>query len=101
MDLCECDCPKRVEQIGVWDGCPLEGFAHTSFIVQRCKSCGKIDGFPRANLDLAINKGTEETKQMIAHIIQENNQTSFCPDCGATMDEDGCLFCGGSLDEGW
>ena len=32
---------------------------------------------------------------------QEIHQTSFCEKCGATMDEDGCLFCGGSLDESW
>ena len=51
-----------------------------------------------------------QTVQALAKILmyfvdiddnKEIHQTSFCPDCGATMDEGECLFCGGSLDESW
>lgn len=74
--LCGCRPPKYVETIGSWDGCPLEGSAHTQFIVQRCKGCGGICGFPQSNFDLALAKGTPEAQKKIAEIINENEQAA-------------------------
>lgn len=72
--LCKCTLSRYVRQIGNWDGCPLEGFAHTQFFVQKCLNCGGICGFPQKNLELALEKGTPETKKKLAKIINENKQ---------------------------
>lgn len=71
MALCKCDLPKQIEQVGSWDGCSLEGDAHTQFSVQRCKGCGGICGFPQYNFELALKEGTPETKKKLAEIINE------------------------------
>lgn len=71
MALCKCDLPKQIKQIGSWDGCPLEGDAHTQFFVEKCKGCGGICGFPQSNFDLALKDGTPETKKKLAEIINE------------------------------
>ena len=31
--------------------------------------------------------------------ICKKPKLEFCPECGATLDDGSCLFCGGSLDE--
>lgn len=68
--LCQCKGSHSVEQLGNWDGCPLQGFAHTQFYVQRCLDCGGICGFPQSNFELALEKGTPETKAKLAKIIK-------------------------------
>ena len=103
--LCKCKTSRHVETIGSWDGCPLEG-GHTQFIVQRCKECGGTCGFPQSNFDMALAKGTSETKKKLAEIIDENesgvendrakpwrcsgcgnlSKTPVCPWCGQTED---------------
>lgn len=71
MNLCKCEGSRRVERIGSWDGCLLEGFAHTSFMLLKCSICGGISGFPPKNLEIALKTGTPETKGKLAEIIKE------------------------------
>lgn len=35
----------------------------------------------------------------VADALQQQDSPDTCSECGATINEDGCLFCGGSLDE--
>ncbi len=79
--VCKCEPTKQVRQIGNWDGCPLEGGGHTQFFVQRCLGCGGICGFPQSNFDLALEKGTPETKKTMAEIIED----WICRECNADM----------------
>lgn len=75
--LCRCLETKSthgVETIGSWDGCPLEGGGHTSFIVQRCTDCGKISFSPDRNGEIALEKGTEAAKEKLYEILSENEQ---------------------------
>lgn len=72
MGLCECEGSHRVNQVGSWDGCPLEGFGHTSFSVNECLDCGGISFFPPENGKIALEKGTPETKQKLAEIIAQS-----------------------------
>ena len=69
--LCKCDSGNGVEQIGKWDGCPLDGGGHTAFIVERCLNCGGVCGFPQSNFELALKDGTPETKQKLAAIVED------------------------------
>jgi len=66
--LCSCDYPNYIEEIGYWDGCPLEG-GHTAFAVNKCKNCGGVSGFPQYNFELALKEGTRETKEKLRQII--------------------------------
>lgn len=56
----------------MWDGCLLEGGGHTQFFVQKCKECGGILGFPKANFDMAILRGAPSTKKKLAEIIADS-----------------------------
>lgn len=70
MNLCKCTVTERkIIKLGYWDGCPLEGKSHTSFDVNQCMECGGICGFPQPNFELALQKGTEATKNKLAEII--------------------------------
>jgi hypothetical protein len=71
VSLCNCieRGSHRVETIGCWDGCPLEGDGHTAFSVLRCLDCGGICFFPGENAKIALQKGTPETKKKLAEII--------------------------------
>lgn len=69
MELCVCSYPKTVDVMGSWDGCPLEGGAHTAFMVSRCRGCGKIGGFPEENFKLALERGSATTKETLAKIM--------------------------------
>ena len=71
MTLCTCGLTRQVEQVGSWSGCPLEGGSHTSFYVERCLVCNGICGFPQSNFELALEKGTEESKAKLKEIIDE------------------------------
>ena len=62
-----------VRQIGWWDGCSLEGDAHTSFQLLRCERCGKICGFPEWNFDLDLTTGTVATKEKMAQLMSVPN----------------------------
>lgn len=77
MSLCECTKKSsyKVNEIGHWDHCALEGGAHTSFIVLRCLNCKGIRFFPGENGKLALTTGTEETKAKLTEIISENEAT--------------------------
>lgn len=44
---------------------PLQGGYHTAFIVGECNKCGGLTGFPSHNLELAINRGTEDGKEIM------------------------------------
>ena len=69
MALCNCKIGRRKTTIiGKWDGCPLNG-GHTNFIILKCDFCKGISGFPHANLEIALEKGTLETKKKLAEII--------------------------------
>ena len=72
MGLCKCDLPKEVEQIGHWEGCPLDGFVghHTSFYVQRCLGCKGICGLPQKSFELAWEEGTEATKKKLLSLCK-------------------------------
>jgi hypothetical protein len=70
MTLCNCNTDnKRSSYIGKWDGCPIEGDGHTNFMLFRCNKCKGIIGFPDANLKIALEKGTKETKKKLAELI--------------------------------
>ena len=69
MGLCNCNNPKWVKEIGSWDGCPLVGGAHTQFIVNECKNCGGISGFPQSNFELALKNGTPATRKKLEEVI--------------------------------
>jgi len=71
MKLCKCELQKHTDEIGYWDGCPLEGFAHTSFAVEQCRGCGGICGFPQSNFELALTNGTVKTKEKLNEIARE------------------------------
>jgi len=46
----------------------LEDGHHTETGLLQCVDCGKIEGFPDENLELAINEGTPETlRRIIRH----------------------------------
>lgn len=72
MGFCKCEGPRLFEQIGSWNGCPLEGGGHTQFYVEKCLDCGGICGFPQSNFDLALKEGTEETKSTLSRLADEN-----------------------------
>jgi len=78
MSLCTCmendKGSHEVEQIGSWDGCPLEGGGHTNFIVFRCRDCGGVCFFPEDSGKIALEKGTPETKAKLAEIINETEE---------------------------
>lgn len=59
------------EELGSWEDCPLEGEAHTQFILMACVQCGHVYGFTTHNLDLAIDQGTPETKAKLHEIFSK------------------------------
>ena len=74
MTLCTCGLTRQVEQVGSWDGCPLEGGGHTSFFVERCLVCNGICGFPQSNFDLALERGSSAVKVKLNEIVADNIQ---------------------------
>jgi len=58
--FCECkEC--YVKDLGFMEAAPLRDGHWTSFSIHKCKSCGKIRGFPHDNLMIALKEGTKET----------------------------------------
>ncbi len=70
---CTCKRARKIVEIGYWEGCPLEGGAHTEFALLRCQDCGKVRGFPDGNLDIALERGTEKTKAKLREILCPSN----------------------------
>lgn len=66
---CNCSENRRVDDLGVWDKCPLKGGGHTMFSIHRCYLCGRISGFPDRNLDIALEQGTHETIVKLNEIL--------------------------------
>lgn len=68
--------------------------------VKFCWECGnKLWGNRHVHMD--IDGGDKILHKQCAEARKRPERTKFCPTCGATIDEDGCLFCGGALDESW
>ena len=43
----------------------LIGGGHTRLVILKCDKCGDMSGFPSSNLDIAIKRGTDETKEKL------------------------------------
>ena len=43
----------------------LVGEGHTRLVILKCNKCGNMSGFPSSNLDIAIKRGTDETKEKL------------------------------------
>jgi len=74
--LCRCDGTRRIEELGDWDVCPLEGGGHTSLSSNPCCTCGKISGFPSATLKIELRKETPATIAKLREIIMQPNDKS-------------------------
>ena len=68
--LCKCSGTRNVTQVGSWDHCQLKNGCHTTFIIQVCEECKGICGFPHENLLLALNEGTDQTKEELQKILK-------------------------------
>ena len=68
MAFCKCELPKTVEILEHWDHCPLEDFGYTDVYIQKCRGCGRTCGFPQENFDIALKKGTKETKDALMNL---------------------------------
>jgi hypothetical protein len=62
--LCDCE-GSEIENTKFFGNLPLEDGQRTACEVFRCKRCGRIGGFPKANLEDAIKNGTPETKEAL------------------------------------
>lgn len=70
-NCCQCKGRRNVQIIGEWEHCPLQDGYHTAFTIYRCNSCGLLRGFPHENLQIAMDRGTDETKHILADYIKK------------------------------
>lgn len=79
LELCKCTGSRTIETMGSWDHFPLEGGSHTAFMINRCKDCGGVCGFPQENFDLALEKGTPKNKDLLFDIIYKISSAPLYP----------------------
>jgi hypothetical protein len=51
--------------VGHYDKAWLEDGHFTSFMLLHCTRCGRLTGFPASNFQMALDRGTPETKQAL------------------------------------
>jgi|GEM_PF-1455846 hypothetical protein len=66
-----------IKLIDVYDHVPLSGNRHTAFILFYCFKHDNLVGFPDENYALAKNEGTDQTKQMLAEILEKARDTMW------------------------
>lgn len=54
--------------IFITESAHLIGGGHTIFILLTCTKCGDKEGFPSDNVKIAIERGTEDTKEKLREL---------------------------------
>lgn len=66
--LCECTGDITTKNNKECEYFPLRGGYHTAFLVGDCNKCGGLSGFPHHKLQLAVNEGSEEGREILAQL---------------------------------
>ena len=75
LKLCMCGGGGQGKQLARFKRASLMSGSHTDFILMRCAKCGRLDGYPRRNFQLAALMGTDclwLTVQLVANYARSH-----------------------------